>query len=214
MIAGMGRTDGHELEVDEDGTWRALLPSGERVGRFGGDLGGGALEELRAEVATAAEAGPPRRDAPWPAGGAVDTFWAGDVVAQLGQDEEPPDGWRGLVTRCRAMLAAAVDAPVAALEASAAGDGALRHAGTEPLATDGSGFAVEATLYAPDSALLGSWTTTLPAPADGAVPPGWEAPLGLSGSGFSPSGGQTVGVSVSFALGDGLPRPMSLWAST
>lgn len=214
MIAGMGRTDGQELEVDDDGTWRALVTSGERVGRFGGTLDGGALDDLKAGVAAAADAGPPTRQDPWPAGGAVETFWAGDVVAQLGQGEEPPEAWRGVVVRCRGLLAGATDAPVAALEASAEGDGSLRHAGTEPLPTDGSGFSVEATLYGPDSARLGSWTTAVPDPGDGTVPPGWEAPLGLSGSGFQPSGGQTVGVSVSFALGEGLPRPMNVWAST
>ena len=214
MIAGMGRTDGQEMEVDEDGAWRALVTSGERVGRFGGRLGDGDLDDLKEEVAASTRAGAPAREDPWPAGGLVETFWAGEVVAQLAQDEEPDEAWRALVGRCRQLLAAAPGSPLAALEASAAGDGAVRHVGSEPLATDGSGFTVEATLYGPDSSLLGSYATTVPGPGDGVVPPGWEAPLGLSASGLAPTGGQTVGVSVGFALGAGLPRPMSVWAST
>jgi hypothetical protein len=217
MIAGMGRAGGYgggdELEVDDDGTWRALRSGGaERAGRFGGRLDTDALDRLKAEVAAAADAGPPVREDPWPPGAAVDSFWAGDVVAQLTQDEEPSGAWTALVGTCRRLLAGATDSPLAAIEVSAEGDGALRHAGTDPVTTDGAGFAVEATLYGGDSATLGSWSTTVAVPDGGQVGPGWEAPLGLSGSGLEATGNQTIGVWVSFAFVDGLPRPMTVVA--
>jgi hypothetical protein len=214
MIAGMGRSGGGQLEIEDDGSWRVLLPAGERVGRFGGTLDGADLERLRAEVAAAAQAGAPARDQPWPAGGSVDTFWAGDVVAQATVDEQLGPDWAALAATCRGLLDAAPGSPLAAIEVSASGDGAVRHVGTEPVPTDGSGFSVEATLFAADSALLDSWSTTVEAPAGGEVPPGWEAALGLSGSGLAPEGDQTVSVTVGFAFVEGLPQPMSAWAST
>ena len=220
MIAGMGRSGGtgagsDELEVEEDGSWKALLSAGgERAGRFGGTLDAADLERLRAEVAAAAESGPPVREAPWPPGAAVDSFWAGEVVGQITQDEEPPAAWQPLVARCRTMLAGAAGSPLAAVEADVAGDGVLRQVGDQPVTTDGSGFAVEATLFGPDSSTLGSWSTTVAVPEGGELPPGWEAPLGLSGSGLEPADGQTVSVWISFAMVEGLPRPMSIWAST
>jgi hypothetical protein len=220
MIAGMGRAGGSgagsdELEVEQDGSWKALLSAGgERAGRFGGTLDPQALQSLEADVAAAVAAGAPTRQDPWPPGAAVDTFWAGEVVAQLTQDEDPPDPWRPLVSTCRRLLAGAAGSPLAAVEADVAGDGALRQVGSQPVTTDGNGFAVEATLVGPDSATLGSWSTTVAVPEGGELAPGWEAPLGLSSSGLEAADGQTVSVWITFAVVEGLPRPMTLWTST
>jgi hypothetical protein len=218
MIAGMeragaGGSGGGSLEIDDDGTWRVRRLSGsERAGRFGDRLDGAALEAVKAEVAEAAAAGPPSRDEPWRPGGLVDSFWAGDVVAQIGADEEPPAAWEGLARRCRALLDGAAEMPIATIEADATGDGELRHAGTEPVPTNGAGFSVEATVFGPGGSTHDSWTGTIEAPQE--IPPGWQASLGLDGSGLVPAAGQTIGVTVRFAFVDGLPRPAMLWAST
>jgi hypothetical protein len=217
MIAGMERAgpggSGGSLEIGEDGSWRLRRLSGsERAGRFGDRLDDAALEALKAEVAEAAAAGPPGREEPWQPGGLVDSFWAGDVVAQIGSEEEPPAGWEGLARRCRTLLEGAADMPIATVEVDPAGDGELRHVGAEPVPTNGAGFAVEATVFGSDGAMHDSWTGAVEAPQE--IPPGWQAPLGLGASGLAPAPGQTIGVTVTFAFVDGLPRPATLWAST
>jgi hypothetical protein len=219
MIAGMERGGGagpgsaDSLEVDASGTWRALRMAGsDQAGSFGAQLDAAALAKLETDVAAAVEAGPPSREAPWPAGGSVDTFWAGEVVAQLAADEEPPDAWAPLVASCRALLDGSADNPVAAIALTPTADGELRHVGHESVPTDGAGFAVEATVFGSDGSTHGSWTGAVAAPQQ--IPAGWSAPIGLGESGLAPANGQTVGVTVTFAFVEGLPRQATLWAST
>ena len=218
MIVGMSRAGGFgpgadELEVDDDGSWKALRSAGSAVGgRFGGQLDPDVIARLHTEAEAAASAGPPVREDAWSPGAVVDTFWAGEVVAQIEREAPLPGPWEPVAAFCRSQLEGAVDAPLAAVQLEPAGEATLRHVGSEALSTDGSGFSVEATLTGPDSSTLGSWTTTVDAPE--VIEPGWETTLGLGRSGFHPEGGQTIGLNVTFTMVDGLPRPVALWAST
>ncbi len=177
------------------------------AGRFGGRLGADVIARLRTEAEAAASAGPPVREDPWSPGAVVDTFWAGEVVAQVELDEPLSGPWEPVATFCRSQLERAVDSPLArAVQLDPAGEATLRHVGSEALSTDGSGFSVEATLIGPDSSTLGSWTTTVDAPE--ILEPGWETTLGLSASGFHPpKGDRRSDSNVTFTIGRRTPPP-------
>lgn len=216
MIVGWQVSSGDAVEVSDDGSWSVLTTSGEgAAGRFGGPLTEPEISDLRTLVATAVESGFPVRAAetPWTAGGTVETIYASDLVGQVEWGAEWPGSWEPLAARIREFHATAAEHPVAALALTLAGDGLLRHIGSEPLRTDGSGFEVEAHQSAADGAIGTRWDTTISGPDNGIVPVGWESQLGLVAAGLTVPAGGTIDVSVTLTMTVPLRRPVTVWAS-
>jgi hypothetical protein len=216
VIFGWGVSGGDSIEVADDGTWTILVTSGEGLaGRCGARLSEGEISNLRSLVDVAAAAGPPVRpdDMPWKAGAAVETIYAAETVGQAEWGAPWPPEWRALSSWAQDLLAGSAEHPVACVALDLAGDGAMRQAGTEPVETDGSAFAVHAYESAADGAIGNTWETTVPGPDGGVLPVGWKRPLGLSSAGLTAPANGTIEVSVSFTLIDPPPQAISVWAS-
>jgi hypothetical protein len=221
MILSFTRSTGDQLEVEDDGAFTMRRVSGaSRAGKFAGQLGAGPSEELRGAVQAAAAGGRPARDRPWPSGGVTETLFGaeGEVLIEVDAHEETSPPWADAITRSRRLLDELVSQPLAAIELEVTESplaGRLRHVGQEPVAADLAGATVEAFLAGPDSAALGSWSSTVDpgSKSEGMVEPGWETDLGLSAAGFVLESGRSCQVSVSFTLRDGRAVSASVLAS-
>ncbi len=166
------------LELDPDGSARVWRSNGPAIGRFGGTLDD--VAALRAAVASAAAADPPAVGS-LPSGAAVEVVDAAGRTARL-EARAPVEGpWAPLVERCRRVLDAQVEAPLAAIAGVLDVDGGLRleHRGTAVLPVELGALAVDFTLWrdgaeAARGRITGSplghaeagpgWATTIPSP--------------------------------------------------
>ena len=185
-----GRTpaDDERIEIADDGTFAARRTVGGRaIGDFAGQLPDDEIDALRAEVATAAEAGD--LAVATPPDGATEMIAAAGRTAQLGSNEQPGGTWGPLVERLRRLVADAVaTSPRAALQLEAASrQGRLVHAGADPIEVDVASIGVRLVRLDKDGAVLGRWNAPAaggledddgPAPADWQTAgPGWSHAL-------------------------------------
>jgi hypothetical protein len=186
--------------------WRSYGPA--RVGRFGGTVP--EIDALTALVAAVAGAEPP-------SGGEVEPDASVEVVTANGSTLEAQAGsevggpWGELVARCRELLDALVDQPVAAVSGSLRDDGTFRlsHEGADVLPVELGALDVRVVRWDDglEQASVQSRPTGLGHVEAG---PGWELDVQFDPAVFG--AGKVVGTATFVASDDGVFAPVVVTA--
>jgi hypothetical protein len=228
MILSLSRSTGEELEVDDDGTFEMRRVSGvNRAGWFAGKIDTDLSERLHRAVTAVEGREPPEHDGPWSSGATTDTLYGsqGDVLIQVDAYEDGPAPWAEALALARQLLDDLISQPSAAIELALSASplsALLRHVGSKEVTIDPGVATVEAYLMGPDSATLGSWSSTVHLHPDtsgaddktASIGPGWETDLDLGAADFTLAPGCSCQVSASFTLREGGAISASVWATT